>query len=472
MEMSRRRIIVVSDLHLGGHSPCMMSRPERLATFVESLPGRIGPAESLELVIAGDFVDFLAIEPHAAWSPDPEAALKKLATATDQAPFKIVFEALSRFVRQGHQLTVLVGNHDVELGLPAIQEAMASVVGGRIRFVDDGSAYRIGGLIIEHGNRYDPPNENDWGALRAIKSAQSRFEYPHHELDVSSGSNLVHRVLNKFKSSYPFLDLIQPQNELLLYLLLALEPALRSQIRALVELWRTKRLADAGNGKPPPSIRKVRAVSTPNLRRETDELSAAFPELYDALSSSARPVGAHEWMSALFAPVESGLAARMRRGERPTGDDLKKLRLVARRALANDTSANLSNVEDNLAIAAGQLLGRGMGKVRTIVMGHTHLAREVGPTSNAALLPSDWREHLELAEQAGTKDIALYINTGTWADRVRVDFDKLDEDEYLTGFLQGLVNDVRPELIAHFADITVAGNGEVVSARLCEDTPP
>ena len=58
-----RRVFVISDLHLGGQPPTMMSTPDRLAAFIESLPSRLQSDEQLELVINGDFVDFLAIEP-------------------------------------------------------------------------------------------------------------------------------------------------------------------------------------------------------------------------------------------------------------------------------------------------------------------------------------------------------------------------------------------------------------------------
>jgi hypothetical protein len=126
-------------------------------------------------------------------------------------------------------------------------------------------------------------------------------------------------------------------------------------------------------------------------------------------------------------------------------------------------------VDDTLAIAAGNILEQSKGAVQTVVMGHTHLAREVSPAANPALFPDDWRERLELAQQRGAQDVALYINTGTWADRVRMNFDRLSDDEYLVSFLRDLIDDVRPNLVAHFADIVVAASGEVLLARLGED---
>ena len=37
----------------------------------------------------------------------------------DRAPFACVFDALKGFAGRGHQLTILVGNHDIELTIPS-----------------------------------------------------------------------------------------------------------------------------------------------------------------------------------------------------------------------------------------------------------------------------------------------------------------------------------------------------------------
>jgi hypothetical protein len=53
------RLIVISDLHLGGVEPYMMSQPQKLAAFIERVPALAGHDEALELVLAGDVIDFL-----------------------------------------------------------------------------------------------------------------------------------------------------------------------------------------------------------------------------------------------------------------------------------------------------------------------------------------------------------------------------------------------------------------------------
>src|SRR5688572_30634531 len=100
-----RRVFIVSDLHLGG-TPAMMGRPRLLASFIASLPARLEKDEALELVIAGDVIDFLAIQPYADLTRDPAEALAKLSTVTeprsDCAP---IFDELGRHVAAGHKVS-------------------------------------------------------------------------------------------------------------------------------------------------------------------------------------------------------------------------------------------------------------------------------------------------------------------------------------------------------------------------------
>src|SRR5436190_14725750 len=72
-------------------------------------------------------------------------------------------------------------------------------------------AYRVGSLLIEHGNRYDGANANDWEYLRLIGSAHSRAESVAVPSRISFGSQFVVDHINPLKLHYPFIDLLQPQ---------------------------------------------------------------------------------------------------------------------------------------------------------------------------------------------------------------------------------------------------------------------
>lgn len=66
-QLRATRLIVISDLHLGGTEPYMMSQPQQLAAFIEHLSTVAAGDETLELVINGDFIDFLAIPDYQSW---------------------------------------------------------------------------------------------------------------------------------------------------------------------------------------------------------------------------------------------------------------------------------------------------------------------------------------------------------------------------------------------------------------------
>src|SRR5262245_26083334 len=244
---SAHRVFIISDLHLGGTAPTMMTSTDQLAQLIGSLPARRAGDERLELVIAGDFVDFLAVPPFAAFTASPSEACDKLRRTMQDAAFGVIFDALGGFVAAGHRLTVLVGNHDVELAFPGVQDALLerlSAMSHHVHFVHDNRAYRVGSLLIEHGNRYDGANENDWTGLRAMVSAQSRGEAPIDQVEVSAGSRLVQTLISPLKSRYSFIDLLQPLGELVALLLLAFEPALILDFPKLAKLLRAKRLQD------------------------------------------------------------------------------------------------------------------------------------------------------------------------------------------------------------------------------------
>lgn len=126
------RVMIISDLQLGGTAPSMMSQPQHLAAYIAWLPTVPAADETLELVMAGDVIDFLAIPAYASWTPDSQHACAKL-RQTLEGPCAPVFAALAAYLAldHRHRLTILLGNHDLELGLPAVQDMLLQALGGR-----------------------------------------------------------------------------------------------------------------------------------------------------------------------------------------------------------------------------------------------------------------------------------------------------------------------------------------------------
>jgi UDP-2,3-diacylglucosamine pyrophosphatase LpxH len=246
-----QRLFIISDLHLGGMPPsadspgfqmCSEAGAQRLAAFIAWASTHRSADRSLHLVLAGDVVDFLAEEePFESFTADDERARRKLARAMDRT--RLVWEALSAFVAAGNELTVMLGNHDIELALPGPRRELLQQLGRdrlerwKVEFLDDNRAFVSGPLLVEHGNRYDKWNVVPHDVLRQARSAVSRGE-PIRQLPEIAGSELVAQLVNPLKKRYGFLDLLKPEDETVLSLLAVLEPTALKHFPKLVALAR------------------------------------------------------------------------------------------------------------------------------------------------------------------------------------------------------------------------------------------
>jgi UDP-2,3-diacylglucosamine pyrophosphatase LpxH len=476
-----RRVFVISDLHLGGLPPTMMSTPDRLAVFIESMPSRLQPDEQLELVINGDFVDFLAIEPCEAWTSSSDRAREKLlntvgrskftpvfdetfdawtSTSSDRAREKLpntaggskftpVFDALGRLVAAGHCLTILLGNHDLELAIPAVRDSLLDTLEAtphQVHCVFDGAAYRIGGALIEHGNRYDVANENDWDGLRTIASALSRGESSPASLRVSAGSFLVEKVVAALKPRYPFIDLLHPQGELLALLLAAFEPALVFDLPKVGRVFRANRLQNSNTRgvQPGHSYAVASTITEPPV---DEELRVTFGAAYESLMMVSEQVSLSDVLFAAWNARRDSLSEILARGEDIPPARLEQIRVAMRRMLLDDTSDRIDGDTQQYGLAAQRITESSGGAIDVVLMGHTHLARHVGPPDRAA-----------------------YINCGSWTDVIRVPRDVLAAGRHaeLQHFLTELSRGGLRSPSATYADLRIERNGRVSTAKLVD----
>lgn len=450
------RAVVISDIHLANGQPDMISNPAILTQFIAQLPQIFpvdtGTREQLELIIAGDFIDYLNIQEYAAWTADPDVAVRKLLDVTDRSQFAPVFDALAQHVGRGHRLTILLGNHDVELALPQVQAALLGRLGASphdVHYVMDGRAYRLGRALIEHGNRYDDANANDWTGLRAIVSALSRGEPAPVELEVSAGSKLVIKVVNPLKDTYPFVNLLQPVGEMLLLLLLEFEPSLAWQVDMLGRLLNSKRLAERNRlGQQPRATRNISAGIGADLGDTTEdrELATLFGDNYRQLHGQANAnVAAGDVLSLLVRPGRDGLASFFERGEPVPIERLRKIRAALKRILDNDKSTNVDAADGPCGAAALRLL-QGSKELQAVVMGHTHLPR------------------------CARAETGFYLNSGTWIDRLRIPQAVLadGEERSLEAYLRDLKEDRRAPCPPTCAELRVDASGDVRGVGLHE----
>ncbi|HEX7603016.1 MAG TPA: hypothetical protein VF316_15470, partial [Polyangiaceae bacterium] len=187
-------LLVFSDVHLGsdlndqdtGHVVRRSHRidhdlVELLRHYLKTTPA----GDRWRIVIAGDFIDFIGMAVGAgdetlSTELTSEEQEHGLGNSSDHARIKLrrvadrhadVFEALAAFVAEGHALTVVHGNHDVEFHWDDVKKDFRKILlahaEARGKPIDTASFleriefnpwffYWNGVAYIEHGHQYDP----------------------------------------------------------------------------------------------------------------------------------------------------------------------------------------------------------------------------------------------------------------------------------------------------------------------------
>lgn len=440
-----QHIIIISDLHLGiGDKMCIFSAGAALARFVEwcsTLPGRI------ELVILGDGLDYLQIEPWLAFDADI-AVLKTQRIIEKNADVFAALEAFRGTV--GKSLVWSVGNHDIELLFPAVRQRIEQRLGGAItwRLDERPRDYELpSGAIIRlvHGNGPDPFNWVDYANAQAVVDGGGDLAkvYPY-------GSHMVATIFNPLKAAgYRYVDLLKPEERVALPLTLALWP------KEAKALWRAGRPA-FGAGVLESIVRKLSAlfgqkaeVFGPAGVARTEALSGDELAFADVVRAAiAGGVSEDELLDWLDDP--KGLAEASPGGEAVFGAWSKIATALWREVARINAVADPLDPfgPDDLADASMHLHE---GKIVLLVAGHTHLAR--------------------VHEREG----GWYINSGTWADLMRLppNLSRAALKQDLVHALEHLRTPdtapawLRPFRRLTFVDITFTG-GNQWAARLCQ----
>lgn len=186
-------LLVFSDVHLGsdlddsGHNVVRRSPAidRDLVSFLSHYRGQQPSGDRWRIVIAGDFIDFIGMTIVPGEAPlDTEQTAEErehgVGNAADHARLKLrrvaerhaeFFAVLAGFIADGHALTMVHGNHDIELHWDSVQADFREVLAahacalrpdldvaafrGRIEF-NPWFFYRQGLVYIEHGHQYDP----------------------------------------------------------------------------------------------------------------------------------------------------------------------------------------------------------------------------------------------------------------------------------------------------------------------------
>jgi UDP-2,3-diacylglucosamine pyrophosphatase LpxH len=374
--------VVVSDLHLADDRHFKTFDPENdFPSFLRYVRRRASECGGrAELIIAGDFIDFLRVEPIGknSWK---RATDKLVAVFEHNAKF---FQELKEFAKE-HRLTVLAGNHDVELGFLEVQMSFLKLFGeedpdtARSKYFPDetlGShfdgmgagafVYKSGNVYIEHGNQWDPLNRLAPGSIINGRPAQD-FLPP-------CGSILVTDIVEGLEEErYEFISKVEP-HWLAVPLLFLIDP---------------KRAVN--------SIPALRKHGEHALWQQIEVFARkSQAELADGMRGSE--LSSEQALLAMLGPVARDLKELSRYGVPGVGGNGGRrgrlrdaygrvVHFVARKLARPERSVK---TPDRMARTALGLAHR--EALELVIFGHTHSAKHI--------------------QESGV----IYINTGTWID--------------------------------------------------------
>ena len=394
----------------------------------------------------------------------PEHAAWKLRYSGKNHP--VFFQALARFLAQGHRVVHIKGNHDVDTHWPLVQDTFRDLISEAAQQCPDlvevdrtGLRERIefcrwvyyepGLAYIEHGNQYEPGNFFRDFLNPVLPEDPQRLELP-------LGSFLVRYMFNFLEAVHPWADNLKPATEYVKWvfkqdffgalgtltdnlglILLAVWQAFRK--RAVVprvdhSLW------DDKEGR-----RRLLANLPPDAMWEVAELSHQRVAGWWRRIVRTVALGALSFalLIGIFVLLLGSILDFIRLGftSMPwlvTAGQLvgSAVLYVLRRLVAHRIAAE-SKVDYLLSIAKsiGPILNRHGLEVRYLVFGHTHSADVVKLPRQPELSYDQW-----------------YVNTGTWT-QVWSEEERLVRDRKQFSFLKVLRDEGlgRPTLL-HWND--------------------
>ena len=220
----KKTILVISDLHLGAGAFFDGKRnpledfyhDKELVDFLDFYSDGEYQNREMELIINGDFLDFLAV-PYVRYFDDEywseEASLERLKLIV--TGHSEVFNALSLFLsNKKRKIIYIIGNHDAELILDRVKEnflgLFAETIRENIKIIanDNGDYSPEIGLFVIHGHEYE--HAHFFHSKRSIVEDETGRKY----FRPSWGAYYITRVLNKFKEEKGHINAIKPIGQL------------------------------------------------------------------------------------------------------------------------------------------------------------------------------------------------------------------------------------------------------------------
>ena len=218
-------VLVISDLHLSAGKMIKGKRnlledfhyDNELIDFLNYYSSGDYQDIEVELVINGDFLDFLAV-PYVEFFDDEfwseTAALAKLRMI--MMAHQGVLEALKSFLSKPlKRIVYIIGNHDAEFVFDSLKEEFLSYFGElkkNIILSNSISTHMpVKGVCIQHGHQYERAHEFDQeNAVVETLNGEKYFIPPW-------GSYYVTNVINKYKQERSFINEVRPIKHFLIH---------------------------------------------------------------------------------------------------------------------------------------------------------------------------------------------------------------------------------------------------------------
>jgi UDP-2,3-diacylglucosamine pyrophosphatase LpxH len=368
------RTLVISDLHLGnGGKYEAFAAPDELPRFLDQ-----EAKDPTHVFVNGDSVDFLM-------NTDPleldraRAAGQARAIVANPATAGVL-QAFGRVLARGGALTIRLGNHDLELSLPEVQDVVSAALGqpkevaGRVEFQLGAEPKRldVGGakILITHGEHND-----NWNKVDYKKLVGSPEDYVY-----TAGSRLVKQILNPITGQLGlrFMNFLKPDFQGGTLTGLAVNPTVVKELFKTASLdigWQLfKRVGSAVSfaGEGEESLGLDKGIAAAGLTaKEQAELDALMGDDGGPASFADDGGEVSTWSVKIMRAGLSAYAEMQRKIAGTTGDTFF------------DLTPDKGEWEDAQRLAKKFSAG-------AVVYGHTHAAR--------------WKE----------ADGVVFANTGTW----------------------------------------------------------
>ncbi len=409
---------IISDLHMGGETGFQILREtKKLAGYIRWV-GEQRPDGKVALVLNGDVIDTLAEKNDGYIAVDnAEAIVQRIMADPSFVP---IWDALAEFTKiKDRTLVIALGNHDLEMSFPVVQCAVIKRLAdtdlearGRIEFSTMGAGYSclVGDsrIFCTHGNEVDSWNYTRYEDLAKVgRRLNTGRSLKPGEWEPNAGTKMVKDVMNTVKGRYAWIDLLKPEMQAAVGVLLVLDPSQLSKIKRLIPVIGEKiegslevdqRLSAEGFTSPTgtsPQPASVDSLLGPNLmaglrsgadgnRHTADSLLRAAEKEYKTGSSVTDPedktLGTGQYLWDRFTSWITGVS------------EIEALRRALQDWLKNDKTFEITDQDDTCK----EVLDSIGQDIHFLVTGHTHLERAI--------------------DLGGSR---FYFNCGTWIRLLR-----------------------------------------------------